>query len=231
MKFAGRLILLLAGLMLAWPLAAQYRDDQFKRDAFTQTYADTTEKTAADTSAIFSFKEFFGGLAGKNKASLKTLTMGSAVFVGANQIYNRQYWKLPIVYGGIGAGIYGGIHFNKLYQSTEDSRYNTYSTLSFVGAGLFYWGSLMDGAIMFDRGGKYPNAAKDNQGRLLCGAGVGITANVLERVDALRKAKVDVIVLDSSHGHSENVLRCLRMIKDAFPDYEPIIVADIDITD
>ena len=73
---------------------------------------------------------------------------------------------------------------------------------------------------------KYPNAAKDSQGRLLCGAGVGITANVLERVEALRKAKVDVIVLDSSHGHPENVLRCLRMVKDAFPDL-PVIGGNI----
>ena len=61
---------------------------------------------------------------------------------------------------------------------------------------------------------KYPSAAKDPQGRLLCGAGVGITANVLDRVEALRKAKVDVIVLDSSHGHSENVLRCLEGARD-----------------
>ena len=159
MKFL-RIICLLAGLLLVRPLVAQYRDDQFKRDAFTQTYADTTDKSAADTSALFSFREFFGGLAGKNKASLKTLTMGSAVFVGANQIYNRQYWKLPIVYGGIGAGIYGGIRFNKLYQSTEDPKYKTFSTLSYVGAGLCYWGSLMDGAVMFERGGKYPNPAK-----------------------------------------------------------------------
>ena len=73
---------------------------------------------------------------------------------------------------------------------------------------------------------KYPSAAKDPQGRLLCGAGVGITANVLDRVEALRKAKVDVIVLDSSHGHSENVLRCLRMIKDAYPDL-PVIGGNI----
>lgn len=69
---------------------------------------------------------------------------------------------------------------------------------------------------------KYPNAAKDEQGRLLCGAGVGITANVLERVEALVQAKVDVIVLDSSHGHSENVLRCLRMIKKEYPDLNVI---------
>ena len=64
---------------------------------------------------------------------------------------------------------------------------------------------------------KYPNSAKDEQGRLLCGAAVGITANVLERVEALVNAKVDVVVLDSAHGHSENVLRCVKMIKDAYP--------------
>ena len=69
---------------------------------------------------------------------------------------------------------------------------------------------------------KYPLSAKDAQGRLLCGAGVGITANVLDRVSALVDAKVDVVVLDSAHGHSENVLRCLRMIKEKFPDLQVI---------
>ena len=69
---------------------------------------------------------------------------------------------------------------------------------------------------------KYPLAAKDEQGRLLCGAAVGITANVLDRVEALVKAKVDVIVLDSAHGHSENVLRCVRMIKENYPDVQVI---------
>ncbi len=69
---------------------------------------------------------------------------------------------------------------------------------------------------------KYPLSAKDSQGRLLCGAGVGITANVLERVDALVKAKVDVIVLDSAHGHSANVIRCVKMIREAYPDLQII---------
>ena len=69
---------------------------------------------------------------------------------------------------------------------------------------------------------KYPLSAKDEQGRLLCGAGVGITANVLDRVGALVDAKVDVVVLDSAHGHSENVLRCLRMIKEKYPDLQVI---------
>ena len=69
---------------------------------------------------------------------------------------------------------------------------------------------------------KYPLSAKDEQGRLLCGAAVGITANVLDRVDALVKAHVDVIVIDSAHGHSENVLHCVRMIKEAYPDLQVI---------
>ena len=69
---------------------------------------------------------------------------------------------------------------------------------------------------------KYPNSAKDAQGRLLCGAAVGITANVLDRAAALRDAQVDVIVLDSAHGHSMNVLNCVRMIKKEFPDLQVI---------
>ncbi len=69
---------------------------------------------------------------------------------------------------------------------------------------------------------KYPSSAKDTQGRLLCGAAVGITANVLERVEALVKAKVDVVVLDSAHGHSANVLHSVKLIKEKFPELQVI---------
>ena len=69
---------------------------------------------------------------------------------------------------------------------------------------------------------KYPNSAKDDHGRLLCGAAIGITANVLERTEALVNAKVDVVVLDSAHGHSANVLNCVKMIKEKYPDLQVI---------
>ena len=69
---------------------------------------------------------------------------------------------------------------------------------------------------------KYPNSAKDAKGRLLCGAAIGITANVLERTAALVEAQVDVVVLDSAHGHSANVLNCVRMIKEKYPDLQVI---------
>lgn len=69
---------------------------------------------------------------------------------------------------------------------------------------------------------KYPLSAKDSQGRLLCGAAVGITSNILERVDALAKAKVDVIVIDTAHGHSANVLKVVRTVREAYPKLQII---------
>ena len=65
---------------------------------------------------------------------------------------------------------------------------------------------------------KYPNSAKDAQGRLLCGAGVGVTANIMDRVDALVNAQVDCIVIDTAHGHSANGLKCVKMVRDTYPD-------------
>ena len=69
---------------------------------------------------------------------------------------------------------------------------------------------------------KYPNSAHDERGRLLCGAGVGVTANILDRVGALVDAHVDVIVVDSAHGHSANVIRAVGMVKDKFPELQVI---------
>ncbi len=69
---------------------------------------------------------------------------------------------------------------------------------------------------------KYPNSAKDSQGRLLVGAAVGATADVLERMDALVKMSVDVIVIDTAHGHSTGVIEAVKKIKTAFPDVQLI---------
>jgi len=69
---------------------------------------------------------------------------------------------------------------------------------------------------------KYPESAKDSNGRLLAGAAIGITNDVLDRVEALTSANVDVLVLDSAHGHSQNIINCLKKVKDAFPHVEVI---------
>lgn len=69
---------------------------------------------------------------------------------------------------------------------------------------------------------KYPNSAKDGDGRLLAAAAIGVTHDVLDRVEALLAAKTDVFVIDTAHGHSEGVLKTIRMIRDAFPQLQLI---------
>ncbi|MBU3812773.1 MAG: IMP dehydrogenase [Candidatus Niameybacter stercoravium] len=68
----------------------------------------------------------------------------------------------------------------------------------------------------------YPQAAKDSQGRLLVGAAVGVTGDVLERVDALVKSKVDVITVDTAHGHSQGVINTVKLIKSKYPELQII---------
>ena len=69
---------------------------------------------------------------------------------------------------------------------------------------------------------QYPNSAKDSCGRLLCGAAVGISADLMDRVDALVKSNVDVIVLDSAHGHSKGVMDAVKKVKEAYPQLQVI---------
>jgi len=69
---------------------------------------------------------------------------------------------------------------------------------------------------------KYPNSAKDSQGRLLCAAAVGVTPDITDRVGELVKSKVDAVVIDTAHGHSANVLKTFNLIREKFPDLQII---------
>lgn len=155
-----RIISFLAAALLAPAvLHGQARDDQFKKDAFSQNYADTSQTAKTDSSQLFSFKQYFGSLAHKRPGNVQNLFIGSSVFVGGGQIYNRQYWKLPVVYGGIGAGIGLGIHYNNQFKDTGDEKFKKYSTWSYVGAGLVWWGSLMDMTVNF-KSDQHPDPGK-----------------------------------------------------------------------
>lgn len=137
---------------------AQFNSDNgvFKDDAFNQTYNEPGDTTARDSSdTMFSFKEYYGGLAHKRDARIGVLMAGSTFTVGGMQIYNRDYWKLPVVYGGIGAGIGFGISNLNKWKTTGDSKYKNISNWCFAGAGLVYWGSLLDGVLNYDMGGRH----------------------------------------------------------------------------
>ena len=143
---------------------------QFREEAFTQTYNDDADTTATtDTSdKMFTFKELFGGLAHKTDLRIGTMFASSMVIPGISQIYNRDWWKLPVIYGGIGtcAGL-GGYYLHqynlskKAYEAAYAADPNTTLRIDYaarqrgtwllVGAGLIYWGSLMDGAACYKK--------------------------------------------------------------------------------
>lgn len=170
----------LAAVIFCLVFFAQRSDAQFKEGAFTQNYNDQSDTTGHRDSVekMFSLKEYFGGLSHKNKLKVGTMTAGSALFIGGSQIYNKDYWKLPIIYGGIGslAGT-GGYYLHK-YSKTK-AEYDKYiniktnyeatygmefpfsapaldlkskqtGTWLMVGAGVVYWGTLLDGVISYE---------------------------------------------------------------------------------
>ena len=144
---------------------------QFKEEAFSQSYNDPADTLASRDSIdqMWSFKEFFRGVA-KHDSTLKIGSMfaGSMVFIGAEQYYNKHYWKIPIIYAGLGGTAYMGFKYRKEYKAsksayelaleadpdtplTPDERAKKMSAYMFASAGLIYWGSLMDGVVNYKR--------------------------------------------------------------------------------
>ncbi|MBO5943477.1 MAG: hypothetical protein J6Q63_09355 [Bacteroidales bacterium] len=152
---------------------------QFKEEAFQQTYNEEGTYNPRDTAdRLFSFKEYIGGLSHKNTIKPGVMFAGSVVLPGTAQIYNKDYWKLPVVYGGIGAlagtgGYYlhqynrqkkayatweaDKIRYEEAFGSTYPTgapsinpQYKTTGTWLLAGAGLIYWGSLLDGVVCYE---------------------------------------------------------------------------------
>ena len=172
-----RRIIAIAIFAFLCPVLAQA---QFKEQAFTQSYVDENDSTAFkdSTDKLFSFKEYFGALGHKNTMKIGNMFAGSVVLPGTAQIYNRQYWKLPIIYGGLAAFAGSGGYYLGRYQKTVkaeaawqadrsafleanpglsydvpqpllDTRSKTMGTWLMVGAGVVYWASLMDGVASY----------------------------------------------------------------------------------
>lgn len=161
-------ILLVLALATAFSFGA---NAQFKEEAFSQSYNNPADTLASRDSVdqMWTFKEFFHGVA-KHDSTLKIGSMfaGSTVFIGAEQFYNKQYWKIPVIYAGIGTGIGMGIKYNKQYKASKRAYEAAYeadpettltidqdarrmSNYMFAAAGLIYWGGLMDGVVNYKR--------------------------------------------------------------------------------
>ena len=150
-----RALCLLIFLLLALSASAQFRSE-----AFQQSYNDDKANPKDSTDVLFSFKEYFQGLKHEKELKIGTLSAGSALIIGGSQIYNEQYWKLPIVYstifGSLGAGI---------YLNTQG--YHEAAKYCFIGTGIAYWGTMMDGVISF-KSDRYPLPGRSTMFSLLC---------------------------------------------------------------
>ena len=153
MKRARLLILVLFMLVPAFVGRAQ-----FKEEAFKQQYNNDSDTTGRDTTdVLFSFREYFGGVFHKRDSRIGVMFAGSTVFVGFEQIQNKQYWKLPLVYGGLAGTLGTGIYFRNQWKQTGDANMLKYSQWCFWGAGFVYWATLMDGLVNYKR--DVPNQA------------------------------------------------------------------------
>ena len=127
--------------------------------------SDSTAVT--DTVQGFSIRRLVRGYARKDTLTPAYLVLGSAIVPGASQIFNRDYWKVPVIYAGIGAGVYGGIWCNKQYHQTGETKYKYLRTASYIAAGAVYWGQLLDGVVCFKTDIRAPVPAKSTLYSLL----------------------------------------------------------------
>lgn len=173
-KYIFALVICLAGF-------AVDSSAQFKEEAFKQTYNNMSDSTAVtDTAAkLFSFKDWAGGMSHKHTIKIGTMFAGSLIMPGTAQYYNKDYWKMPVFYAGMGAFAGTGGYYMSKYTKTKKAydRYMTdkdafelkYGNIEYpfeapvldleskkkgtwllLGAGLFYWGSLLDGVICYE---------------------------------------------------------------------------------
>ena len=128
--------------------------------------SETNNVAAADTTAAvdsvqgFSIRKLVRGYAGRDTLTPGYMLLGTAILPGAAQMYNHDWWKVPVIYAGIGAGVYGGIWSNRQWHQTGETKYKYYRTASYMAAGLFYWGQMLDGVACFKTDFRAPVPAK-----------------------------------------------------------------------
>ncbi|MDD2419506.1 MAG: hypothetical protein EOM16_02760 [Bacteroidia bacterium] len=115
----------------------------------TQQQQEEDSLYQGSTREPYSLKRYFNSLAGKDSMNISRMWGGSFLLPGSAQLYNKQYWKIPVVYASIGGFMYAGYNNNLKWLDTGQDKYRQNRDLFYIGAALSYWGSVMDGVANF----------------------------------------------------------------------------------
>lgn len=177
----NRFIILILALLVTVSSKAQFSGGTFTiagppgatgQQKNPEVKEDTTSRPPA-----YTLKRYFKSLAHKDTMNITRMWEGSVILPGTAQIYNRDYWKLPVLYGGIAVLAYGGYKSNQKFHETGDTKYQSNRDMFYLGALLTYWGGMLDGVACY----KYPKdilpARASLYSALLPGLGQAYTGN------------------------------------------------------
>lgn len=150
-------IMLLTILLVSTSVSAQFAGQMKQIGPPGSTQEEKNKEIDTTFSSVareqYTFKRYFNSLAGKDSMNITRMWGGSFVLPGSAQLYNKQYWKIPVVYGSIGGFMIAGYRSNLKWLDTGQSKYSTNRNLFYMGAALSYWASILDGVSNY----KYPN--------------------------------------------------------------------------
>lgn len=109
----------------------------------------TGSDSTGSQAETYTLKRYFSSLAHRDTMAIGWSFGGSVLLPGTAQIYNKDYWKLPVIYAGIGGMIGGGIYYNSQFKKTGSESDKLARNLFFIGAAAFYWGQMLDGAVCY----------------------------------------------------------------------------------
>jgi len=151
-----KFIIMLLALLLSISSKAQFSGGSFRQvgpPGSTTNQQNGKKSTETDEGSpkppSYTMKRYFNSLAGKDSMSIVRMWANSIILPGTAQIYNRDYWKLPVLYGGMAAFIYSGYRNNLKYLETGNKQFKTNRDLYYMGAFFTYWGGMLDGVASY----------------------------------------------------------------------------------
>lgn len=184
---ARKILILVTLFLITLPVSGQVRSStniagapgasMFQQNTTNNNTRDTTNYGDTSTVPRYTIKRYFKSLAHRDSMRINHMWMGSLILPGTAQIYNRQYWKLPVVYGGMAALIYQGYSNGVKFKDNGDVKYRNNRDYYYIGAAMLYYATIMDGIVSYKYEKSILPARASLYSAMLPGLGQAYTGN------------------------------------------------------